>query len=47
MAELGSGRVVAAVGCVIVVAAGTDDTEAIEALCLDLCLRMIPDGIAK
>ena len=47
MAGIGSGQVVAAVGCVMVVAAGTEDTEAIEALCLDLCLRMIPNGKAK
>ena len=46
MVGIGSGREVAVVGCMMVVAAGTDDTEAVEALCLDLRLR-IPAGSAK
>ena len=43
---IGAGREAAGAGCMMVVAAGTDDTEAVEALCLDLRLR-IPAGSAK
>ena len=42
---IGSGRDAAIVGCMMVVAAGAYETEAVVVLCLDRALR-IPAGIA-